>query len=287
MCGISGFISVYPQNHKDLHRSLLAIEKRGGHAYGFAFLNKKDQDNIWFFKETGRVPQNFESTNIAEIGDTNIAIAHSRWATNGAANDKNCAHPFCSRDYAIVHNGIISNKHEAQKTECDSEAILKLCISHKGDFKKVAEELEGMFRVAIIDGKNKQLVLIGDGDSLYIGRRHDRELWFASDHDMMPTGNFHKKVPSSTILYLTIHNKTIIITEESFKKKTREYVHRPLPFDYTQWEHERPIYVPQNTGFIGQPAKKYRRGWSNAEQCAKCQVSDCRGCPLLDDRRIG
>ena len=104
MCGIVAYIGkqdAYPIIIKGLQR----LEYRGYDSAGVALLN----GSLNVYKKAGKV-----SDLAAFVKDKNLSgvvgMGHTRWATHGEPNDRN-AHPHFSqsKDFAIIHNGIIEN----------------------------------------------------------------------------------------------------------------------------------------------------------------------------------
>ena len=252
MCGIAGFISTQPQMTGTIHTVLNGIESRGGHAWGWATNNQH-------YKQIGKVPTITSQLKLPE--KPKIMIMHSRWATHGSADDINCAHPFVSAKWAIVHNGVIDNEHGNQKTKCDSEAILKILIE-KDSIKAMTEELIGQFRIAIINRENNHLFIINDSQPVYFGKRFQDELWFGSEEKHLPADSWMKKGKPNTILEVWIEKKEICTRLEQFTKKVR-------PITYTfqnaqEWHTE-----------------TKRIGFFNYEACKTCEERSCYRCPLV------
>lgn len=231
---------------------MTAIESRGGHAWGWA------TPNNWY-KSTGKVPTITSQLHLPN-DNPQIMIMHTRWATHGNSNDVNCAHPFVSGKWAIVHNGIVDNEHQAQKTKCDSEAILKLLIE-KDDIKAVAEQLIGMFRIAIINKETGHLIIVNDSSPVWFGKRFNSEIWFASESKQLPTDCWMKEGKSNTITELWIEDKNIKSKTEHFNKKTKYYTP-----DFA--------HIPQH------PA--VQKGWYNFSACRDCDERTCYKCPLVN-----
>ena len=127
MCGIVGVASPTALNiqMKDFFQDLLFHDViRGPHATGVAaidtmhrtlcvekkavpaplfLMDKEPMENLFAFKH-----------------DYNIYIGHNRWATSGAKDDDNNAHPFIHGDIVGVHNGSLRN----QKLLADSEKFV-------------------------------------------------------------------------------------------------------------------------------------------------------------------
>jgi glutamine---fructose-6-phosphate transaminase (isomerizing) len=105
MCGIVGIIGKEAAAPL-LVKSLMRLEYRGYDSCGVAAIN--DQ-GIEVRKDVGGVTEVAERQKLATTpGD--IGIAHTRWATHGGVSREN-AHPHlsCDGNFAVVHNGIISN----------------------------------------------------------------------------------------------------------------------------------------------------------------------------------
>lgn len=99
--------------------------------------------------------------------NSNIGIAHTRWATHGAPSEKN-AHPHMSHDLiAIVHNGIVENyaelrdqlKAEGYVFESDTDTEVVAHLIHKyyitnghqlrAAFTAALKQLRGAFALAV------------------------------------------------------------------------------------------------------------------------------------------
>ncbi|MCI1666250.1 MAG: glutamine--fructose-6-phosphate transaminase (isomerizing) [Atopobiaceae bacterium] len=133
MCGIVGYTGA-SQAAPFLLDGLKTLEYRGYDSAGIEVLG--GDGRLRGVKCAGRVSSLAERCAKADLRST-CGIAHTRWATHGAPNDRN-AHPHldCTGRVAIVHNGIIENFSELKDelvaaghsfaSDTDSEVIAHL-----------------------------------------------------------------------------------------------------------------------------------------------------------------
>jgi glucosamine--fructose-6-phosphate aminotransferase (isomerizing) len=115
MCSIIGYkgqLIVAPL----LVDSLKRMEYRGYDSVGIATINN---GRILVKKGIGRVLEVNKRLNMSSM-EGYAGIGHNRWATHGGVTEKN-AHPHygCTRNIAIVHNGIIENHMELKRELID------------------------------------------------------------------------------------------------------------------------------------------------------------------------
>jgi glucosamine--fructose-6-phosphate aminotransferase (isomerizing) len=160
MCGIIGAVGV-DNLAQVLIQGLVKMEYRG---YDSAGLCYKTKGKLELVKAQGPVEKLKLKLASREKLDGNIGIAHTRWATHGEPSEQN-AHPHLSqkRIVAVVHNGIIENKHELETTvlkgytftsQTDTEVIPHL-IEHEWQkdhdelksFQRAIGQLQGAFAI--------------------------------------------------------------------------------------------------------------------------------------------
>jgi glucosamine--fructose-6-phosphate aminotransferase (isomerizing) len=192
MCGISGIVG-YKNIAMPLLNSIRHLEYRGYDSCGVAIMSN---NSIVVRKNIGSVDEVNEREKLSEP-DGKIGIAHTRWATHGGVTKDN-THPHlsCKGDFALVHNGIISNYSELKKelineghrfiSETDTEVIVHLIEKYfalskdvERAFVRAIKRLEGTYAIAIITthekdkifcAKRESPLVIGLGDEInYIG----------------------------------------------------------------------------------------------------------------------
>jgi glutamine---fructose-6-phosphate transaminase (isomerizing) len=190
MCGIIACLNCKNQI-QILLEGLNQLQNRGYDSCGISILENelfKTQKYASTKEEQGlqKLQKNIN------LPQTNIGIAHTRWATHGAKNDTN-AHPHIDfyENVSLVHNGIITNYMTLKKKlisegfnfygETDTEVVSNLISYHLqkeeepfAAFKNAISQLEGSWGlVVIIKSKPNSLFISKSGSPLLLGRDND------------------------------------------------------------------------------------------------------------------
>ncbi|CUS95422.1 glutamine--fructose-6-phosphate transaminase, partial [Candidatus Kryptonium thompsonii] len=176
MCGIAGNIG--KRNVISiLVDGLKRLEYRGYDSAGVAF---RDKEGIRVFKIAGKVAE-LERMLIGLGSNSNIGIAHTRWATHGIPNEVN-AHPHvdCTGNIAVVHNGIVENYQSLKKklekeghifkSQTDTEVIAHLIE----EFYKIYGDIEIAVRNLFFEVKGTfglAIMTSYDPDKIIVARR--------------------------------------------------------------------------------------------------------------------
>ena len=190
MCGI---VAVASQSNiiSVLTEGLEHLEYRGYDSAGIAVINN---EVISSYKKEGNVSELTKSLD-GKL-NSNIGIAHTRWATHGKPSKEN-AHPHLSKNnIAIVHNGIIENyldlknkffKDSAFVSETDSEVLAHLINVFLKENQildavhMALAEVKGSYAIAVLDKNNPDKIVVArNGSPLLIGFGNN-ENYIASD----------------------------------------------------------------------------------------------------------
>ena len=179
MCGIIGLVSKDACSDLRALDSLKTLEYRGYDSFGF--LNDVNVEPSKYIGSISKTDYEKDTDN-----KSRITIAHTRWATHGIVNIEN-THPHTSMngDFAIVHNGVISNYLQLKELlvsrgysfygSTDSEILVNMIdYIHKRsdkseyDFIPILKELsrlvEGEFAICVYSKKHF-------GESIYAMKR--------------------------------------------------------------------------------------------------------------------
>ena len=117
MCGIVGYIGTKKAT-PILINGLIRLEYRG---YDSAGISTIEKNSLSVMKDKGRVKNLYDLKGIDDLEGT-IGIAHTRWATHGKPSKEN-SHPHLdnSKNFSVVHNGIIENYNELRKFLSDNK----------------------------------------------------------------------------------------------------------------------------------------------------------------------
>lgn len=181
MCGIVGCVG--KNNGREyIINGLKTLDYRGYDSAGVAFLK---QDNIEIYKDAGSVEH--VNSLIPSSVNGEVLIGHTRWATHGRPNKIN-SHPHlsCDGEFALVHNGIVERfaEHKASLikkgvtfiSDTDSEVIVNvIALFYKEEkdvlkaIKKVMDEIDGSYAVALIHKGEDRLYVMKNVSPLLIG----------------------------------------------------------------------------------------------------------------------
>lgn len=230
MCGITGFVGKYAI--KNAMTGLKSLEYRGYDSAGIAYITNND---VVIKKEIGKI-ENLDKVLNYEDG-SNIAIAHTRWATHGKAT-KNNAHPHKVGKITLVHNGIIENYEELKnkysdyefKSDTDTEVIALVIDLLYKEYKdmlvvlsKITDILKGSYALAIINSditdtiyairKDSPLIVGYDNSSVIVASDIPAILHVTNKYYLLDNYDIVKANSNS----LTFYNKELKeITKEEY-----------------------------------------------------------------------
>jgi len=145
---------------------------------GFGFAVSSHQGNLWGDKTT--TPKTYSPYHKYELtisklnltinsrlkfgipGNKNHAlIAHGRYSTNTISIEN--THPYVSKEYALVHNGVVSdvNNRVEHLCETDNDTEVLLHLWEKNQIEAIAKNASGYYALAILD-RQGQLHVIRD-----------------------------------------------------------------------------------------------------------------------------
>jgi glucosamine--fructose-6-phosphate aminotransferase (isomerizing) len=183
MCGIIGYVGTR-EAEPLLLEGLRRLEYRGYDSAGVATLAGS---RVHVRKKAGRIAALAEHLR-HHPAPGHAGIGHTRWATHGAASDRN-AHPHAAgegdRRVAVVHNGVIENYAALKKglqtdgavfhSDTDTEVIAHLIARHLDDdlaaaVARVLPLLKGTYGLAAVCARQAG-VLVGArlGSPLVLG----------------------------------------------------------------------------------------------------------------------
>jgi len=236
MCGIIAYFgnkNVTPI----LIDGLKKLEYRGYDSAGVCILS---EGNIRSAKVKGRVSELEKKAEA--LGQANIGIAHTRWATHGEPSEVN-AHPHfdCKNEIAVVHNGIIENysalkeilEKEGHKfvSQTDSEVVShlieKLYVDNLEDaVLKALKLVEGTFGIAVLCKKEEKIVVARRGSPIVLGIGEGENIIASDAVAVLP---FTKKV-----IYLN-DNEMVVLTKDKYEIKNLEGQNVEKVIDEIKW----------------------------------------------------
>lgn len=179
MCGIYGFAGG-PVDIERVRRIALQIEeKRGGHAFGFAWIAG---GRLRMYKQAGRLALCPSALDM--VKGATMLIGHLRYATVGDTSDNSNNHPHACDGGWLAHNGTLrGNVLQAGRTlpsigDCDSELIARFVeVSPKRTFSdRIAHGLE----FASSDGSEHALLGLWRSPSVIIAATSGKPLHFST-----------------------------------------------------------------------------------------------------------
>ena len=182
MCGIAAYIG--DGNAFDfISQALIKMEYRGYDSYG---IRVGQQEH----KELGA-----PSDSMPDHMDGTIGIGHTRWATHGTVNTKNC-HPVSHMGVHVVHNGTVENEQQHRErqgtdyqTDTDTE-IIAVELFRNLDMSLDKLDDIGSF-VAMVDGVDGLYVYRGSNPLYYQDGKIASDLRaFEGDVHVIPEDTF-------------------------------------------------------------------------------------------------
>lgn len=201
MCGIVGYLG--PKSAIPILVSgLEKLEYRGYDSTGVAVV---EANEIQVYRAEGKLAKLKEVLKAkgklyfseSPIGNFNVGIGHTRWATHGRPSEKN-AHPHTAGSVCVVHNGIFENYLEVKNslikegyqfasdtdTETAAHLIDKLLPESKSlleAVRKALDILKGSYSLVVISTKFPDTIIIAKNATPLVIGLGEGETFVASD----------------------------------------------------------------------------------------------------------
>jgi len=227
MCGIFGYIGKRTDASTVVFEGIKTLEYRGYDSWGVAAISK---NSIFVQKQVGKIKE----AKLQSPPLSSLAIAHTRWATHGGVTKEN-AHPHldCTKQIALIHNGIIENYDTLKKrlskshtfiSETDSEVAVHMIeeLMKTLPFSEAVRQAflacTGSNAFVAIHTKSQEIVSIRNGSPLVVGYS-DNEQFIASDAaGLLPYTKRVHFLEDNEMAILTSTNTDIINIESNTKK---------------------------------------------------------------------
>ena len=192
MCGIIGILGQH-EVAPLLVEGLKRLEYRGYDSAGIATINDGKLDRR---RAVGKLA-NLSDLLVHDPLAGKSGIGHTRWATHGAATERN-AHPHQCGKVTVVHNGIIENFRDLRErlagaglspqTDTDTETVAMLASLHldrglspQDAVRATVAELHGAFALLFLfEGEADLMIAARKGSPLAVGYG-DGEMYVGSD----------------------------------------------------------------------------------------------------------
>ncbi len=279
MCGIVGYVGLHEEDAVPfLLEGLKKLEYRGYDSAGLSICKEGQLINRRAVGKLRALEANVSDNPLS----SHIGIAHTRWATHGKPNERNC-HPITSETIAVVHNGIIENFADLKDnlkqqgyvfySDTDTEvitAILSKSLEQGHDiesaFSELRKSIQGHYSLAFIYSHEPDTIYVTrQGCPLCLGK--------AEGGVMIASDAMALELRARNVCYLedgdyaVITKDNIRICDNANNCVTRHYhaiSHLHKPSDKGNYRHymlkeihEQPEIVNQVLGkYIYQPDKK-------------------------------
>ncbi|MBC8526786.1 MAG: glutamine--fructose-6-phosphate transaminase (isomerizing) [Candidatus Cloacimonetes bacterium] len=227
MCGIVGYIGK-KQALPIIIEGIKRLEYRGYDSSGLAVINEENE--LLIHKREGKIVDLERTIPHKKNFNSNIGIAHTRWATHGSPTTLN-AHPHtgCKGIISVVHNGIIENyqvlrnrlekENHIFQSDTDTEVLAHLIekFYQNSDtlhtaVREALSLVQGTFGIAVISKKEpEKLIAARRGSPLIVGIG-EGENFIASDATALV-------VHTKNVIYLQ-DDETVELTRDDFIIKT-------------------------------------------------------------------
>lgn len=248
MCGIIGYIGK-KDTKEVLINGLKSLEYRGYDSAGVAISDAKEIDII---KSVGKVKILEDKLQEKLKIKGEFGIAHTRWATNGEANEIN-AHPHKIGRVTLVHNGIIENadiikekltkEHYKFLSSTDSEVVAALLDYYLKEndiltaIEKMKKDLKGSYALGIIIDTDKKLYALRKDSPLILGLG-ENENFLASDIPaFIKYTNKYILLEEDEVAVLEENNITIYKDKKEIKKEVKISDIKETTNDLNGYEH--------------------------------------------------
>ena len=287
MCGIIGYIGD-KRPEKILIDGLKKLEYRGYDSAGIALFNNEVQ----IIKSLGKISNLEDKINNSNLIDSNIGIAHTRWATHGEPSEVN-AHPHRIGHITLVHNGIIENAKELKEdlqnkgvkfnTNTDTEVIAALIDYYydgntKEAIEKAIKDLKGSYALAIINDQEDKLYAVRCESPLILGIG-DNEYFVTSDIGaILPYTNKYVLLGKDEIITLS---KNGYVIEKDDTKVFREVETSTLTLEDTSlngYDHYMMKEINEEPVLVDNLIKKYINDLDKLPDISKYKNIHIVGC---------
>lgn len=231
MCGIYTSISKKETLCSEFLVSLKELEYRGYDSAGITIL---DNNKYKTYKTLQKISD--LKSKIPKLNSSKLIMGHTRWATHGEPNLKNC-HPHVLGNLSIVHNGVVENYEEIKnskylkkiklKTETDTEVILQLIkfFNYSDSFinsiLKTFNIVKGSyaFICSKISNNSNEVIACKYNTPLYYGQKLNGDNIFSSDINAMKKSlKGYRYIENDEFIYIENNKPKIFCINKKRKK---------------------------------------------------------------------